>query len=47
VLSLSGQYADTKVFISDSLFKVGAKVINLLGFKVLIEDSKNCPLKSS
>ena len=32
---------------SEFLFKVGARVINLLGFNVLIDDSKNCPLKSS
>ena len=33
--------------ISEFLFNVGARVINLLGFNVLIDDSKNCPLKSS
>ena len=33
--------------IAEFLFNVGARVINLLGFNVLIDDSKNCPLKSS
>jgi len=33
--------------ISEFLLNVGAIVINLLGFNVLIDDSKNCPLKSS
>ncbi len=37
-----GNIGENKLMLITSI-----KVINLLGFNLLIEDSKNCPLKSS